>query len=530
MTNPDASSIVPLGSIIADKYRVERIVGKGGMGVVVAVRHIKLDEPYAIKVMLADDLGRVEPVERFRREAKAAVKLKSNEHVARVTDVDTLPNGLPYMVMELLEGQDLDKILKERGVFPFHEACSYVVQACSALVDAHDIGIIHRDLKPQNLFLTHRKDGSPCIKVLDFGISKHTLTDDSSKIDLTQPCDIFGSACYMSPEQARSSKNVVPQSDIWSLGAVLYKLLTGRAPFTRKTVFDVYQALLDATPVPSPALFRPDMPVELERIILRCLDKNIANRYASARELMAALAPFTVPGETKTIDDADTATTLPLGRRPKLPDLGSTIPLARQIAPARAGHAASGNIQEHRGLQFRTQPIDARSLQAALHAYLPPRTIARPPAPSQPILPSSFDEAGDDATPRIVTKAAAKRDSSLHEAEPRRPLPSIANTSADQTVVPRAPDVHGTICVPTVSDILTASSPPVRERLPSRVPDTTMTPWHAFPSTAPAAAKRTKLILLLAGAIALAIVLLVLKLFSTAPNDVPPTPAVSNHP
>jgi serine/threonine-protein kinase len=515
---------VPIGSMIANKYRVERIVGKGGMGIVVAARHIKLDELVAIKLMLSDDLGNGVSAERFQREARACAKLRS-EHVARVSDVDTLPNGLPYMVMELLEGQDLDSLLKKNGVLPIHDTCSYLIQACRALGDAHKIGIIHRDLKPQNLFLTHREDGSPCIKVLDFGISKNTLNDDSASVDLTRPSDILGSAYYMSPEQALSSKSVVPQSDIYSLGAVLYKLLAGRAPFPRKTLLDVYDALLKEAP-PPPSQFRQDLPPALERIILRCLEKNVSSRFSNVNELMVALAPFTVPGETTTADDADSVTTLQHVRAPQQAiGLTGTMPLGQtfdlgMLGQRRAsGQTRSGNESAtDTGIANKTQPLDMRSLQAALHGYLPPRTIARPPAPSQPQVPPA---------PRSTPRMGLRRMPLPDDPATRRPFPSIANASS--TNGPAAPQTNArtpirspmnsspaqdTVYVSSVANIVAEPAVTARNPLPSKITDAVMTPWNAFPAAGTPHKKHSKLLIWAGGIIAFLIVLLIFKLFS----------------
>src|SRR5512132_1665322 len=205
------------GEVLAGKYRVERILGKGGMGVVVAAMHLQLGQRVAIKSLLED--ATQETVSRFIREARAAVRLKS-EHTARVLDVGDLPDGAPYMVMEYLDGNDLSHLLRSGGALPTADAVLYVLHACEAMAEAHSIGIIHRDLKPANLFLTRGADGAPTIKVLDFGISKlmHEQQGED-EVQLTRTSALLGSPLYMSPEQLRSAREATVQSDIWSLGA-----------------------------------------------------------------------------------------------------------------------------------------------------------------------------------------------------------------------------------------------------------------------------------------------------------------------
>src|SRR5262245_2470661 len=168
-------------------------------------------------------------VSRFMREARAASRLRG-EHVARVTDVGMPDNGTPYMVMEYLEGEELNTLIRRRGPLPVHEAVGYVMQACDAVAEAHSLGIIHRDIKPSNLFLTHKPNGEPCVKVLDFGISK-TLTIAPIEGDLTSSEAMLGTPHYMSPEQMRASRDADRRSDIWGLGVVLYTLLAGHRPF-----------------------------------------------------------------------------------------------------------------------------------------------------------------------------------------------------------------------------------------------------------------------------------------------------------
>jgi len=276
------------GEILAGKYRIERVLGVGGMGVVVCAHHLQLDERVALKFLRPEALENGEAVARFDREARAAVKIKS-EHVARVTDVGRLENGAPYMVMEYLEGRDLSAWIAERGALPVELAVDFVLQACEAIADAHALGIIHRDLKPSNLFCIVRSDGLPSIKVLDFGISKLTgLSASAPDMAMTRTQSLMGSPLYMSPEQMQTSKGVDARADIWALGVILFELVTGRVPFMGEGIPDLVLNIVTG-PTPSARAVRPDVPLVLEQAIRRCLEKDRANRYANVAELAEAL-------------------------------------------------------------------------------------------------------------------------------------------------------------------------------------------------------------------------------------------------
>jgi serine/threonine-protein kinase len=279
--------MVEPGEILAGKYRIERVLGAGGMGVVVAAHHIELDERVAIKFLLPQAVKSPEAVARFTREARAAIKIKSH-HVARITDVGTLESGAPYMVMEYLEGQDLSAMVRERGALPVAEAVELVIQACDAIAEAHALGIVHRDLKPANLFCVQGADGLPAVKVLDFGISKVTTLDG---LDMTRTTAVMGSPFYMSPEQMTSAKSVDARADIWALGVVLYELLAGRPPFQGETLPELSVRIATETPPPL-RNYRPDLPGSLESVILRCLEKDREQRYANVAELVSALVEF----------------------------------------------------------------------------------------------------------------------------------------------------------------------------------------------------------------------------------------------
>ena len=285
-----ATAPVREGDVLAGKYRVERVLGVGGMGVVVAARHVQLDDRVALKFVLPEHAQNGEVVARFLREAKNAVRIRS-EHVARVIDVGQLDSGSPYMVMEYLEGQDLSAALEARGPFPASLAVEVVLQACEAISEAHALGIVHRDLKPSNLFLIWRPDGTPLVKVLDFGISKVTTQQD---VQITRTAAVLGSPAYMAPEQMIRSKDVDPRADVWALGIILYELLTRRLPFDGATVPEVC-AKIAAEPHAPITTLRADVPPALSAAIDRCLAKQPAARFQSVAELARAIAPFGPP-------------------------------------------------------------------------------------------------------------------------------------------------------------------------------------------------------------------------------------------
>jgi eukaryotic-like serine/threonine-protein kinase len=289
--NPQEAAGVREGQILAGKYRVERVLGIGGMGVVVAGHHVQLDEKVAIKFLLPAMLHNQEVVARFAREARAAVKIKS-EHVARVSDVGTLENGAPYMVMEYLDGGDLAAWLQKAGPLPIEQAVDFVLQACVGVASAHGIGIVHRDLKPANLFCLRGNDGQFVIKVLDFGISKVTsLSASDAGGGMTHTAAVMGSPYYMSPEQMQSAKEVDARTDIWALGVIVYELLTGTTPFVGESFTDIAIKVATASFAPL-RTFRPDAHPGLEAVVAKCLEKDKKRRYGNVAELALALADF----------------------------------------------------------------------------------------------------------------------------------------------------------------------------------------------------------------------------------------------
>lgn len=280
---PKPANAVRIGQVFLGKYRIESIIGQGGMGVVAEVTHLQLDQRLAIKMLRQDVLADADAVERFTREAQAAARLKS-EYVAKVSDVGRLEDGTPYMVMEYLEGHDLGALIAERGKVAVPWTCDLMLQTAEALAEAHSYGIVHRDIKPTNLFVTWRLDGTALIKVLDFGISKTTLGTD---MHLTQTQSLLGTPAYMSPEQMRSARLVDARTDIWSLGSVMYEMLEGRKPFEAESFSEMCVKVAVDPPAPMHAT-----PPELQQVVLRCLAKSPELRYATMADFARDLVPF----------------------------------------------------------------------------------------------------------------------------------------------------------------------------------------------------------------------------------------------
>ena len=271
------------GEILLGKYRVEEIIGIGGMGQVVKASHLYLQQPVAIKILLPEMVEHQSTIARFLREAQATVKLRS-EHIARVMDVGTMPSGAPFMVMEFLEGYDLNQILRHHGPQMPQAVVDMILQACEGIAEAHAMGIVHRDIKPSNFFITRRPDGSNLLKILDFGISK-TPTEIS---ELTGTQTVIGTPTYMAPEQMVSARSTDPRSDIWSIGVVMYQLLAGRPPFEAETYA---QLVLQVGTAPPAALHVP-LPPGLQDIVFRCLEKDPGKRMQNVGELARMLAPY----------------------------------------------------------------------------------------------------------------------------------------------------------------------------------------------------------------------------------------------
>jgi serine/threonine-protein kinase len=271
------------GTVLQGKYRVDEVLGVGGMGEVLRATHVYLQQSVAIKILLPAMADAPSTIARFLREAQATARLKG-EHIARVIDLGSLPDSRPFIVLEYLEGNDLNQILCERGPQPSPLVCDFMLQACEGLAEAHALGFVHRDIKPSNFFITRRPDGSMLLKILDFGISKPPAEYD----DLTGTQMVIGTPTYMAPEQMKGGRQVDARSDIWSLGVVVYQLLQGRPPFAGES----YAELVLAVGTEAPQPLHVPLPPGLSDVIYRCLEKDPSKRQQDVGELARMLAPF----------------------------------------------------------------------------------------------------------------------------------------------------------------------------------------------------------------------------------------------
>jgi serine/threonine-protein kinase len=318
--------------VIAGKYRIERTLGEGGMGVVLEATHVVLGQRVAVKLLHVELAAAPENKARFLREARIAAQLPP-DHIARVSDVGETEGGEPYLVMELLTGRDLEGELSARGPLPVGAAVDLVLQACEGVAEAHAVGLIHRDLKPANLFLASRRGEPPVVKVLDFGLSK--AFDDRTGAALTQTATNFGTPAYMSPEQIRSAKYAEPRSDQHALGMILYEALTGRPPYQAESLTGL-AVVISTAPPPSARAARPEVPAGVDAAIRRALAKAPADRFPSLAELAAAIAPF--GGPQASAASARIAAIL----APKLPASALSSPPASRRAGDAKAHAPAG--------------------------------------------------------------------------------------------------------------------------------------------------------------------------------------------
>ena len=410
-----------IGRVIAGKYRLEHPLGTGGMGTVIAATHLGLGRKVALKFMRPGVLDDAEATGRFLREARAAATLRS-EHVAQVMDVEVdNEDGTPYIVMEHLEGSDLGSILKTKGVPPVGSAVDYVLQASEGLAEAHAKGIVHRDLKPANLFLTRRPDGTPLVKILDFGISKLNEAAQSGSFRLTRPRATVGSPQYMSPEQMIASPDVDPRADIWALGVILYELLAGAPPFAAPTFVEL---CLEVTNKPHRPLAArvPGLAPGLVVVVNRCLQKSPAARFPH----LAAMATTLVPHAGRGADLAALRIARTLGlasagageaAAARAPGRSRRVAVIALTAGAAVAAVVAGGLLVRRPRAV-VDPERAPSAQMAPARPQPAPAVPPPPAPAAVAPPAVQVPAREP--PRKLSASAPARNGR------RRPRPPPA--------------------------------------------------------------------------------------------------------
>jgi serine/threonine-protein kinase len=448
-----------IGDVVAGKFRIERLLGEGGMAHVVEATHLLLDERVALKFLRAEVLLRGDIVARFAQEGRAAAKLKS-EHVARVIDVGEL-ESVPYIVMEYLDGQNLEEVVAERGPLPIAEAADLVIQACEGITDAHARGIIHRDIKPANLFLTQR-DGWPTLKILDFGISKAALNAAPSPFalgkDPVKTISLLGSPHYMSPEQLRSTKDVDRRTDIWSLGVVLFELLTGRTAFVATDFFGLAREIFDAPHTPLRQL-RPDAPVELERVVDRALAKDADDRFQSAGELALMLLDFTTSKRSRVIATRAISVT-------QKAEIDVNLPLPSAVPSAASSGQRLIEIPSAPRLPVIDAPVDA-----------PPAASQSPTPVALPAEATSRNHLVAPLVALVIGLTVGM--GALVFVRTREPAPALpAERPATVTTIGTAIPVTPVATAPIATDAPAASAPAATVRVESAA--------SAVPTTAPA--------------------------------------------
>jgi serine/threonine-protein kinase len=456
------------GDVLLAKYRVERVLGQGGMGIVLSVRHMELEELFAMKLLLPQALDNPKAASRFLREARAAARLKG-EHAVKVFDVGRLDGDAPYIVMEYLQGSDLKELLVAQGPLPVEEVITYLLQVCEALAEAHGMGIIHRDLKPSNLFLIQRPNGSACVKVIDFGISK-VVTQEGG--DLTSSGAMVGSPLYMSPEQMMHSKNLDARSDIWAMGVVLYELVTGKVPFEGETFTQIVGRVLNHEPL-LPSQVHPDLPEWVDAVVMRCLRKKPEERFQRIDELAAALrsrarvavGAMTDPALTDTVrapqrplsssDGESVRTALAQSRADE------TGPSRSRLASRRRtliGMVAAGIALVTGGAWLLRGPSSHTDMAApAMDAPAAPAGAVPALAPTAPTLGAVPADPGGVVPSESSVEAAAP---SLSGGEPARAAPSGTPSTSGKATPSRSTKPQGKSSVAPAVPVPTPSAAP----------------------------------------------------------------------
>ena len=476
-------SLPGVGAIVGGKYRIDGLLGRGGMGVVALGKQLELDRPVAIKFLKAPLAANVRPLERFAREARIIARMRS-DHVVRVFDVGR-EKGLPFIVMERLSGHDLSKEI-DRGKLSVERAVEFVLHACEALGEAHSLGIVHRDVKPSNLFVAEGLGGRESLKVLDFGVSKWLIPKDPDASSISTDGAAIGTPAFASPEQLTRPETIDARTDVWALGVVLYAALSGELPFQADTIPALYTAIIAGNPAPFPN--PDDVPAELVAVIERCLERDPDDRFESMLELARALVPFAPARAHGIVDSLATLAELAKHEAPDALDeqsdpIGSLLSTTlgfSQITPPAVDALSTARASRRRNLLSALVALGALGGVAAIFAWPDAGEHGAPPAVTAATADAAFDK------PAPPASSALLRDGSTTAVQPPPNLaasgstvPVEAPTASSPAPVRSAPRGsaagRGTVNRPT------AGATP--SRAPSAVPAPSAAP---APATAPA--------------------------------------------
>jgi serine/threonine-protein kinase len=511
--------------VIAGKYVIEAPCGRGGLAIVYSAIQKELDRRVAIKMLLPEWAGDDEVVERFLREGRASTRIHS-EHVVRVFDVGTMESGAPYLVLEYLQGQNLEDLVTQGGPIAIPTAVDWVLQASEAIAEAHAVGVVHRDLKPANLFLTWRADGSSCVKVIDFGLSK--LLDghrSAAEAKITLATEVMGSPHYMAPEQLRATRDADERVDLWALGTVLHELITGNPPFAGHTVPEICAAVLTQSPEPLTSSLG-QVPEGLQRAVLRLLEKDPAARYANVAEMAQAISPYGTAAGRISCDRIGRVSVAHTSYRSEIrpPPPAPPPPLPRlDAATPGAAPWPQGSDVPRAPAPFRNEPVVSNTdpdVNRLLRAPIAPTRVllgsvvmlaglaagvfmfmyesvhdgdARPMGVTAPQAPE-YDTAGSAAPSPVATKspatprAGAPQAASVVRLAPSPPT-TIATAARGTKATPPRPALalHGARDVPATPPRQAPEAP--QAALPSTAPQAApiAIPPAALPSTPPQA-------------------------------------------
>ncbi len=335
-----------LGMVLQDRYRIVRLLGEGGMGAVYEGEHLLIKKRVAIKCLHAQYAQNPEVVARFHREALAATSI-GHENIIEVTDLGRFPDGAVFMVLEFLQGRDFANLIEDEGPQPLNRVVHIMMQICDALTAAHDKEIVHRDLKPENVFLIRRGDDRDFVKLLDFGISKMKSASDSPNSSMTRTGMALGTPYYMAPEQAQGRKDVDHRADIYALGVILFRALTGQHPFDHDS-YPMLVLKICTEPPPPLRRYRPDLPPEIEQLAAKMLAKTPDERFPNCAAVKAALRPFAGFSDVPVVNEVPRNDALPLA------SIAGYVPPAAATTPSPATPAPTSGA---RGTPLATQTV-----------------------------------------------------------------------------------------------------------------------------------------------------------------------------